>query len=236
MHYDLDDVFDKAAERFDWFKLLRVPMAVPGKRKFAHIDHVDGKAVFEWRGRYEGSAEDVVAKMEVDVAEHERLALLTNLVAIATDDRRDFYLGQLSHHTTSHAMAVERVVAWALFMPGDYELVVAKAYNTRRRFVVEYEASSRFGRGGLKKIEKGSFPHYFALGVARRLAGRDDLIKVRGAPRYIRAAAWLGLSSILAAPDGAVPSEGLELLVTKRAIPKDIYFKIRIFFYDLDWR
>ncbi|MBP1448948.1 MAG: hypothetical protein JZD41_02865 [Thermoproteus sp.] len=232
----LDEAYQKAAQRFEWFKLMKEPLELPGEKKLARVDHVDGKAVFEWRGRYLDSP--AIAKVEVDIAKYWRLALLTNLAAIASDDRRDFYLGQVSHHTVSHALAVERIFAWGLFMPGDYVLKAVKVYNTRRGQSIEYEAISRFGRGGSEKIESESFAHYFTLGIARRLAGRNDLVKVRGAPRYIRAAAWLGISAILATPEGEVPSEGLELLMKKRAIPKDIYYKsgIRGYFYDLDWR
>ncbi|MBP1448789.1 MAG: hypothetical protein JZD41_02065, partial [Thermoproteus sp.] len=173
------------------------------------------------------------ARVELEVEELRRSALLHNLAAIATDDVRKFYEGRVSHNTASPVQAAERLAMWALFMPGEYKITVRYVYATEEGLSPDIEISSRFGWGGIEKVENSPI-HRLVLKLARELAGVENLKEAENATNYILAASWLIISAILNAPGGGRPSEGLAALAEKGVLPRAALNRLRPIFEELD--
>ncbi|MBP1450221.1 MAG: hypothetical protein JZD41_09595, partial [Thermoproteus sp.] len=152
------------------------------------------------------------ARVELDIKKYWRSGLLHNLAAIMTDDARDFYTGRVLHGTTGFVQASERLLMWDLFMSGEYKITVRYVKETEDGLSPYIEISSRFGQGGLAKIERESPIHRLVLKLARELAGGEKLNVDK-----VLAASWLLASAILNTPDGGRPSEGLAVLAERMA-------------------
>ncbi|MBP1449444.1 MAG: hypothetical protein JZD41_05480, partial [Thermoproteus sp.] len=176
---------------------------------------------------------DRVARVELNIEELRRAGLLHNLAAIMTDDQREFYKGYVLHGTSSYFQAAERLLMWAIFMPGEYKITVRRVYATKEGLSPQIEIESRFGLGGIEKIEK-SLIHRLVLRLARELAGGENLNEVKDAASKILAASWLMISAILNAPEGGRPSEGLAVLVEKGVLPGIALDRLRPIFEELD--
>ncbi|MBP1449423.1 MAG: hypothetical protein JZD41_05375, partial [Thermoproteus sp.] len=215
-----------------------------GDRTYALVAVGDEEAVKEIVGLWkEGANEekleqvakkygDKVAWVVLEVEELKRSALSHNLAAIATDDARDFYTGRILHITTNPVQAAERLLMWALFMPGEYKITVRYVYATEEGLSPSIEMESRFSRGGIEKIEGKSPIHGLVLRLAKELAGREKL--KRDDTDKILAASWLMISAILNTPDGGRPSEGLAILVEKVALPRAAFDRLRPILEELD--
>ncbi|MBP1449642.1 MAG: hypothetical protein JZD41_06510, partial [Thermoproteus sp.] len=155
--------------------------------------------------------------------------LLHNLAAIMTDDARVFYKGQVLHRTTSYFQAAERLLMWALFMPGDYKIMVRRVHATEDGLSPEIVISSHFGQGGLEKIERESHIHRLVLRLAKELAGGK-----KPSVNEVLAAAWLLGSAILSTPDGKKPSEGLAVLAERGVLPGIAFDRLKPIFEELD--
>ncbi|MBP1449381.1 MAG: hypothetical protein JZD41_05155, partial [Thermoproteus sp.] len=176
----------------------------------AQVEHVTrgGKKYAVIEAKYG----EKTARVELEVGKYWHSGLLHNLAAIATDDARVFYKGQVLHRTTSPMQAAERLMAWALSMPGEYKIMVRHVRATEEGLSPSIEIWSHFGQGGLAKIERESPIHRLVLKLARELAGGEKLNVDK-----VLAASWLLASAILNTPDGGRPSEGLAVLAERMA-------------------
>ncbi|MBP1448637.1 MAG: hypothetical protein JZD41_01275, partial [Thermoproteus sp.] len=193
----------------------------------ARVEHVekDGKKYVIIEVKYG----EKTARVELDIEKLRRAGLLTNLAAIATDDRRNFYKGYVSHGTTSPVQAAERLLMWALFMPGEYKITVEYVLATEDGLSPYIEIRSHFGQGGLAKIERESPIHRLVLRLAKELAGGKKL-----SVDEVLAASWLLASAILNAPDDKKPSEGLAVLVEKGVLPGIAFDRLKPILEELD--
>ncbi|MBP1448624.1 MAG: hypothetical protein JZD41_01205, partial [Thermoproteus sp.] len=198
----------------------------------AQVEHVtrDGRKYAVIEVKYG----EKTARVELEVEELRRAGLLHNLAAIATDDAREFYEGRVSHKSASYLQAAERLLMWAIFMPGEYKMTAKYVHVTEDGLSPDIEISSRFGQGGLAKIEKESPIHRLVLKLAKELAGGEDLHNVENVTDKILAASWLLASAILSTPDGGRPSEGLAVLAKKGVLPGAAFDRLRPILEELD--